>query len=203
MASHPLYLNVSDSSQDTVLHSGMSSPRFALSKLQLVGHYRRPLAVGHNDSLSLQTLASEHDGMQLCLVDRLPTPRQGVCDLGSLSGDTAAALSVVGLSWVLTTAIGEQQGILSGTGRRLYHSRQFLRELDSKSKSLHTGGNLLSESAHLCLFPLCSEERAVKHHMLWRTNALIAEGTGRVFIEDPSPTIIHPKATTGGVDHRP
>eukprot|EP00971_Amphidinium_carterae_P127663 2529346-Amphidinium_carterae.1 len=39
--------------------------------------------------------------------------------------------------------------------------------------------------------------------MLWRTNSLMAECASRVFIEDPSPTIIHPKTTTSGVDDRP
>eukprot|EP00971_Amphidinium_carterae_P300395 5968342-Amphidinium_carterae.1 len=39
--------------------------------------------------------------------------------------------------------------------------------------------------------------------MLWRSNTLLAECAGRVFIEDPSPAIVHPEATTGGVNNRP
>eukprot|EP00971_Amphidinium_carterae_P298024 5921806-Amphidinium_carterae.1 len=76
----------------------MSSPWLANPKLEFVGHHCRALAINYNDSLSLQALTSDHDGMKLGFVYRLPTPWQRVRQLGSVSGDTTAALSVVRLS---------------------------------------------------------------------------------------------------------
>eukprot|EP00971_Amphidinium_carterae_P277622 5510239-Amphidinium_carterae.1 len=72
--------------------------------------------------------------MQLRFIDGLPTPRERVGNLGGLSRDTTATLPVVGLRWVFTTAVREEQGVSGSSRSWLNHRGQFLRKLDSKPK---------------------------------------------------------------------
>eukprot|EP00971_Amphidinium_carterae_P350001 6491338-Amphidinium_carterae.1 len=50
--------------------------------------------------------------MQLSLIDRLPTPWKWVGKLGSLSGDSTAALPVCRFRRVFTAPVGKEEGIM-------------------------------------------------------------------------------------------
>eukprot|EP00971_Amphidinium_carterae_P170804 3384917-Amphidinium_carterae.3 len=154
-----------------------------------------------NPSLSL--LATTAAPLQSVTTTPCPCKRsQATMMAWSSALDPTSALPVVGLSRMLTTAVREEQGICGGARRGLFHRRQFLRELDTQSKGLDTGGDLLSEGAHLSFFALGSKERAFKNHMMWRAKAILAKSAGRVFIEDSSPAVVHPKTAAGRIYDR-
>eukprot|EP00971_Amphidinium_carterae_P241027 4785257-Amphidinium_carterae.1 len=105
--------------------------------------------------------------MQFRLVDRLPTARQRVRQLGRLSRDATAAFPMRRFSRVFPAAIREEQRVRGGARSDLRSRSQLLRKLDAKSKSLHTGRNFLQEIPNLSLFALVCKDWALEDDVLW------------------------------------
>eukprot|EP00971_Amphidinium_carterae_P222416 4414502-Amphidinium_carterae.2 len=130
--------------------------------------------------------------MQFRLVYRLPAARQGIGELGRLSRDATAALTMRRFSRVFTTAIREKQGIRGRTCRHFLGRGQFLQKLNSKAKGLHTGRNFLQEIPNPSFFALALEERALEDNVVRSTNARLTESACGIFIENPGTTVVHP-----------
>eukprot|EP00971_Amphidinium_carterae_P208253 4132075-Amphidinium_carterae.2 len=170
----------------------MPTSRSSGSKLQLVRNDRSTLTISNDDSMSLKSFTRDHNGVQFCLVDRLPAPRERIGKLGRLSGDATAAPSVGRFRWVLAAAIREKQRVCCGSLRRLRRGGQSLRKLDPQTVCLDAGGDIQPKAPNLCFSALLRKSWALKHHMLWCTNARVAENALRVRIKRPCSAIVHP-----------
>eukprot|EP00971_Amphidinium_carterae_P269104 5338674-Amphidinium_carterae.2 len=137
--------------------------------------------------------------MQLRFVHRLPASRQRVGELGRLSGDTAATPPMPRFSRVLATPIREEQRVGCCASMNLVRRRQFLRELDAKSKGLHASGDVLPEHSYLGFFALLRKGGALKNPVVWSAKVLLAKGTRGVFVKGSGPAVIHPEPPAGGV----
>eukprot|EP00971_Amphidinium_carterae_P336325 6472631-Amphidinium_carterae.2 len=192
MAAHPLHLRVANGGEYAVFNAGVSPPRSSGTKLQLVGHYGGALAVSDNYSLPLESFTSYHNSMELCSIHRLPTPREGVGQLGRLSGDATAAPTVSRFRGVFAAPIREEQRVRGGFFSRLGRRSQLLRKLDSKSVSLDACWDIHPEVPNLRFSALLREGWALKNHMLWSAKSSVAEDALRVVLKCSGPAVVHP-----------
>eukprot|EP00971_Amphidinium_carterae_P258084 5122501-Amphidinium_carterae.1 len=93
---------------------------------------------------------------------------------------------------VLAASIREEQGVSGSAGVDLRSWGQFLRELDPKAVSLHTGRNFLQEIPNLGFFALPCKDRALKNNMVRRTHSLLAKGTRCVAVKGSGSAVVHP-----------
>eukprot|EP00971_Amphidinium_carterae_P018467 364424-Amphidinium_carterae.2 len=128
---------------------------------------------------------------------------QWVRELGSLSGDSTAALPVRRFRRVFTTPVCEEEGVSGSTRSGLFCGSQFLRKLDSQSKSLNTGRDILPEHPDLGFLALLCKGWTFEYHVVWGAKSFLAKGTSRVFVVDPRTAIIHPETAAGSIDDRP